>query len=159
MSPDAVRSISSVHALLAWSSVATLAVAAGLLSYRGGPSWRRRLEFVFAIASTALTSVTFALGGLLDMPYRLHLRQKLFLQSRTLGWLFERKEHFAVGAVSLALAGMFALIAVRLRSRRPGPSSIAADLGRAATASYVAAALLAASAAIAAAVVGVRAKL
>jgi hypothetical protein len=38
---------------------------------------------------------------MLHAPFQSKLRQKLFLASVTLGWLFERKEHVAFGAVAM----------------------------------------------------------
>ena len=80
MNPDVIRTMASFHALLAWSSAAALSVAAGMLAFGRRRASAHRFELGSAITATALASAAFATGASLDLPWRLHLRQRLFLQ-------------------------------------------------------------------------------
>lgn len=151
MSVEALRAIERAHAILAW--LATLAlVLSALASLRRGPA-RRGLLGAGALAS-ALLLITGALGALLDEGYRGRLRQRLFLASPTLGWLFERKLHLAFGAILLAISALSALLALR-RDDAAGPR--ARSLARAVTLALGASALLALFASVASTLVARRA--
>ena len=54
-------------------------------------------------------ALAFGSGIMLELPYRTHVRQRLFLASRMFGFLFERKLHFAFGALVFSLCGLAAL--------------------------------------------------
>jgi hypothetical protein len=98
---------------------------------------RRRAPLSAALATT-LISVAAAPGFYLYPSYRSSLKQRLFLHAPRIGWLFERKEHLAVGALALAWTG---LIAHLLLSRQL-PGTVNASLARTAHLAYVGAAVL-----------------
>jgi hypothetical protein len=162
MTVEALRRIASIHGALAWLSAALLVAAAILLARRkrGAP---RGLPLTVAATATALITTSSAVGMLLHEPYQRRLRQRIFVQSAPLGWLFERKEHLAFGALCLAWCALAAFVALSLRERRLARSSAAATpdpalqhLGAATVRAYAAAALLAAAACVASALVGRR---
>ena len=65
-----------------------------------------------AVAFAAgLVTLTGAMGVSLYGPYRDRLKQGLFIASPGVGYLFERKEHLAFGAILLAWAGAVAYFA------------------------------------------------
>ncbi len=111
MTPFALRSLEHVHGHLAWLSVAALLHPALLLSR---PNRRAPLA---ASLATGLVLVTASLGALVYSPYRDRIKQHIFLDAPRIGWLFERKEHLAVGAVAFALVGLVA----HLSAPRLGP--------------------------------------
>jgi hypothetical protein len=83
-----------------------------------------------------------ALGTVLYPPYRNTLKQRLFVQTPTIGWMFERKEHLAVGAIALAWVGCAAHLAL------PSfPEKTRERVARVAHLSFVSSAILAATAA------------
>jgi hypothetical protein len=151
---EALRRIAAAHGLLAWISAALLAIAAGLLA-------RRRPLPRYAIAAsalaTALTAIVSGLGMLLHEPYLSRLRQRIFVKDPALGWLFERKEHFAFGSLGLALGGLTSLVVFVLVERRfirgtnvgSAPTSpVLIALRRAVLTAYIASAALALAACI-----------
>ncbi len=135
MSPEALRLLERVHGHVAWLAVAALVHPAIVLR---NPRRRARLA---ATLATTLTTVTFGLGAVLYDPYSRRLRRPIYLASRTVGLLFERKEHLAVTAVALAWAGL----ALHL-SRGADPT--AETRARAAHLAYVAAAVIAGTVAV-----------
>ena len=54
------------------------------------------------------------LGAVIYPSYRERVKQHLFIEAPKLGWMFERKEHLAVGAVAFALIGCVAHLALPL---------------------------------------------
>jgi hypothetical protein len=101
-------------------------------------------------------TATGALGLLLHAPYQGRLRQRIFLQSPRIGWLFERKEHLSFGAIALAWCALAALVTLELRARRRGAApadAVSKDLHRAVVRAYAASAFLAAAAAAASSIV------
>lgn len=159
MNPDELRRIAAAHGLLAWIGVA-LTIAAAWLSLKRSPARRQSMTRAAAAGSVALLSASSALGALLLAPYQGRLRQRIFLQSPQIGWLFERKMHLSFGAVALAWCALFALVALEIRGRRDRARSsvarlpevegaISIDLHRAVVRAYAASALLAAAAAAA----------
>jgi len=70
----------------------------------------RRAHLSVALAVT-LATLAGALGASLYPSYRERLRQPIFAQAPGMGYLFERKEHLAFGAVLLAWAGAIAYVA------------------------------------------------
>ena len=126
--------LQEVHGGLAWVSVAALSAACVLIwrgrgAGRGAPgAWAAGIAAVLGVA-------VFVTGAMLHGPFQGRLRQRLFLASETLGWLFERKEHAAFGALALTLSALFAIVAARTAPRRPAGSegaSAARTLRRAA---------------------------
>ncbi len=149
MSPEALHAIAQAHAVAAWLATAALA-AAPLALLRP-----RRDRVTLAIGAVAALSVTVAggLGVLLEAPYRARLRQRLFVQAPSLGWLFERKEHLAFAAIVLAWCALAAASASRLTRDHER----AGDLHNVARLAAMAAAGLALAASVMAAIVARRA--
>lgn len=150
MSPSTLHLIALAHAVAAWLATAALvAVPLGLLVRP------RRDRVTFALGVVAALGVTIAggLGVLLEAAYRARLRQRLFVQAPSLGWLFERKEHLAFAAITLSWCALAAAAASRL-SREPERAD---DLHRVARLAGIAAAGLALAASVMAAVVARRA--
>jgi uncharacterized membrane protein len=88
--------------------------------------------------SVGMVTVAGGLGAGIYGDYREKLRQSIFQQARVMGYLFERKEHLAFGAVLLAYAGALAyVVATRLQG------DARERLRRAAHWSFVAAAVMA----------------
>jgi hypothetical protein len=145
VSPATLHLVARAHAVAAWVATAALVVAIPL-QIRA-----RRGRVTLAISVAAAIAVTLAggLGVLLEATYRAKIRQRLFVQSPTLGWLFERKEHLAFGAIVLAWATLSTMVAARL-SRDPAR---AADLRAAARLAAIASAGLALAASVMAAIV------
>jgi len=151
---EALRRIASVHGLLAWISAALLGLAAGLLARRS-PTAQPHQKPALAVSAlaTAFAALVSGLGALLHEPYLNRLRQRIFVKDPALGWLFERKEHFAFGSLGLALTALASLAALALLERRlarPGApaSTLAPSLRRAALTAYAASAGLALAACI-----------
>jgi hypothetical protein len=108
-------------------------------------------------------SAAFAAGIPLDLPYRGRLRQKVFIDSAALGWLFERKLHLSFGAVALAWCALALLTAGALARRAhagahppAAPPAWAADLERGGRAALIASAALTLLAAVFSAIVARR---
>jgi hypothetical protein len=95
------RFVEHLHGHLGWLAVAALFHPAILLRNPASP---RRAHFSIALA-VGLTTLAAAMGALLYPSYREQLRQPIFAASTTMGYLFERKEHLAFGALLLAWAG------------------------------------------------------
>jgi hypothetical protein len=142
VSQELLRTLARWHAVAAWAATIAVLIAALLHARRRLPAWAGALAAALALAAGGL-------GLALEEPYRSRLRQKLFLKAPSLGWLFERKLHLAVGALLLALAAAAALGAARHARRE----AVRRDLGRAAAFAFAAAAALMIAASIAATVV------
>jgi energy-converting hydrogenase Eha subunit E len=101
--------LNPLHAWLGYAS--TFAVALPLALSRA----RRRTRLVASAVGTLLL-VAATLSGLLRVEdYQQGARQALFVRSERIGWLFERKQHLAVGAALLAVVSFAAAVA---RARR-----------------------------------------
>jgi hypothetical protein len=132
---ESLRTLVQIHGALAWVSLAALAAAVFAV-------WRRRPRGALLVALAASLGVaTFVTGAMMHLPFQVKLRQRLFLASVTLGWLFERKEHAAFGALALSLGGVLALWASRLAERGGGEAAKAAPELRRAGALALSAAL------------------
>jgi hypothetical protein len=143
MSLEALRSLARLHAWTAWLATLALGIAA-LLHARG----RRGSSAMGAIAA-ALVLATSAIGLAMHDGYRARIRQKLFIASTTLGWLFERKQHLAFGATLLAVSATASSFA----ALRAVDRVFARELRRAALVGWVASAALALAASSASAIV------
>jgi hypothetical protein len=97
-----LRVLERIHGHLGWLSVAALLHPAILLR---NPKRRARLSVALA---TSFVVVTALLGANIYPEYRAHIKQHIFIEAPRLGWMFERKEHLAVGAVTFALIGCIA---------------------------------------------------
>lgn len=137
---DPIRVLTELH-----GSAGLLAVAALIhpLALLRRPSRRAPLA---CWAATAATTAVFGGGLALYGTYRERVKHELFVAAPSIGWLFERKEHLALGALALAWCGAIA----HALERRPG---LAAPMRRLALGAYAAAAAMAAFAAVAGLVV------
>ena len=109
---DPLRVLEHVHGHLGWLAAASLLHPAILLR-----NPRRRAHLAVAMA-VGFVTVTGALGAYLYGPYRDKVKQQLFIHAPSVGYLFERKEHLAVGAIFLAWAGGIAYAAA-VRAEEP----------------------------------------
>ncbi|MDI1443369.1 hypothetical protein [Polyangium sp. 6x1] len=154
MTPELLRRVALVHGVLAWiSAVALVALAVILVRLRKDARLSRGIHLA-ALATTTLVTAAFATGAWLDLPYRVHLRQRLFLASRALGWLFERKLHLSFGALVFAGLALVALFA----AGPDGHDESSRALRRASRLGYVASAIFALAACVIGTVVATRAR-
>jgi hypothetical protein len=138
MALDPVRLAEHVHGHLGWLAAAVLAHPAIVLRDRA-----RRAHLAVGLAA-GLPTLTAAIGVALYGPYREKLKQGIFLASPRVGWLFERKEHLAFGAVLLAWAGAGAYVGARHATARETRGLLRTIAHRAFVASALAAACVAA---------------
>ena len=132
MMPEQARAFVVVHAVLAvLATIAALAASATVF-------WRRAWFTRTALLALLLSFAAFVSGMRLDAPYRSYARQRLFVVSPTLGWLFERKMHASFIALALAVIAVAAASA----ASRLGPEA-AVDARRASSLAAVVAAVLA----------------
>jgi len=137
MSVLLLRVLERIHGHLAWLSVVALLHPAILLA---NPRRRARL----AVSLTTLAVVATALLGATIYPeYRGRIKQHIFIEAPRIGWMFERKEHLAVGAVTLAVAGCVAHLSLPLFVQDGTRSTVARLAHRAFVASFVLALLTA----------------
>ncbi len=62
--------------------------------------------------ATSSAIATALLGASIYPEYRARIKQQIFIEAPTVGWMFERKEHLAVGGVAFALVGCVAHFAL-----------------------------------------------
>ncbi len=105
MTFDFARALEHVHGHVGWLAVATLVHPAVVLRGTG----MRRATWAVGLA-TAFVTATAAMGVGLYPMYRQRVKRAIFETEPDLGWLFERKEHLAFGALLLAWAGALAYI-------------------------------------------------
>lgn len=129
---DPVRILVRVHGHLGWLAALALLHPAIVLRRT-----RRRAHLAVGL-STALVTLTFGVGVGIYGDYRDRLRQVIFQQGPRIGFLFERKEHLAFGALLLAWAGTAAYVGGHW-----APDATREPLRRASHAAFVAAAALA----------------
>jgi hypothetical protein len=147
VSVEALWTLERAHAVIAWLATAALVMAAWV-AVRGRPP--RRGALATGGAALALVIAAGATGLALHDPYRARLRQRLFLRSMQLGWLFEQKQHLAFAALLFAVAASASLGALALAEH---PPALARDLRRSAALAGTAAALFAVAASVASAIV------
>jgi hypothetical protein len=107
---DPLRIGEHLHGHIGWLAAIALLHPAVVL--------RRTTRRAHLAVGLAVGMVTLAggLGAAIYGDYRDKLRQSIFQQARMMGYLFERKEHLAFGAVLLAYAGALAyVVATRLQ--------------------------------------------
>lgn len=115
MPPDVLRRLTTFHGIVAWlDALLLLTVAVMTLRSQG---WKHPWFRPLAMTSTVGAILAFASGLLLEQHYRIHVKQRLFIASKNLGWLFERKQHFSLGVCAFALIGLCALWLVRKDER------------------------------------------
>jgi hypothetical protein len=102
---DPLRIAVRVHGHVGWLAAIALIHPAILLRRT-----KRRAHLSVALALGIVTTV-FGLGVAIYPSYREKLRQKIFQGAPSVGYLFERKEHLAYGALLLAWAGAIAYVA------------------------------------------------
>jgi len=129
---DSIRLVEHVHGHVGWIAAALLAHPAILLRRA-----RRRAD-VSVVLAVAIPTIAGAMGVWIYDAYRDRLRQPLFASAPHVGWLFERKEHLAFGAIVLAWCGACAYFA-----ERRAPPAIAASLRPGAHRAFAASAVLA----------------
>jgi hypothetical protein len=103
-----LRLLEHVHGHLGWLSVAALLHPAIVLR---NPNRRARLSVALA---TGFLVATALLGVCIYPQYRDRIKQHIFIELPKLGWMFERKEHLAVGALAFAIVGCVSHLALRL---------------------------------------------
>ena len=134
---DTLRIEEHVHGHLGWISAVALVHPAILLRRT-----KRRADLAVGL-SLVLISATGLLGVFLYTPYRDALRHSIFVDAPAVGYLFERKEHIALGAIGLAWAGAAAYVGAACLDGAPRDS-----LRRAAHWAFVASACFALVAAV-----------
>jgi hypothetical protein len=102
-----LRLAEHIHGHMGWLSAAALLHPAILLR-----NPRRRAPLAVLLTTLFVTS-TGMLGAWIYPEYRAQLKQAIFIHSPTVGWLFERKEHLAVGAIAFAWIGCVAHLSTR----------------------------------------------
>jgi hypothetical protein len=102
---DPLRIKEHLHGHLAWLSAVALVHPAILLRRT-----TRRAHLAVGI-SVALVTAVAAIGLAMYDGYREKLRRPIFASSMAMGYLFERKEHLAFGAVAFAWIGAIAYAA------------------------------------------------
>jgi hypothetical protein len=96
---DPLRVAEHVHGHLGWLAAIALVHPAILLRRA-----QRKAHLAVGLAVGVVTLVG-CLGAAMYPDYRDKLRQPIFQHAPTVGYLFERKEHLAFGAILLAWAG------------------------------------------------------
>lgn len=133
MTSQGLHALAMVHGALAWCGIVALIASISLFGVerRGGGAIsgsRRRAASWLLFVGIASTAFAFATGAMLHAPFQSRLRQRLFLASSTLGWLFERKEHVAFGA--LALMGIATCAAIGEKVARGVEDGVAREMRR-----------------------------
>jgi uncharacterized membrane protein len=141
---DTARLGEHIHGHLGWLSAIALVHPAIFLRRRD-----RRAHLSVAL-SVGLTTLAGALGASLYPSYRERLRPRIFAQAPAVGYLFERKEHLAFGAIAFAWAGalVYAAAALRVSNASDAEPGVRDALRKAAHWSFVASAVLAALTAV-----------
>jgi hypothetical protein len=107
ISEAALRVAEHIHGHMGWLSAAALLHPAILLR-----NPRRRAKLAVFL-TTAFVTATGLLGAWIYPEYRARLKQQIFIHAPHIGWLFERKEHLAVGALGFAWIGCVAHLSAR----------------------------------------------
>jgi hypothetical protein len=102
-----LRVAEHIHGHMGWLSAAALLHPAILLR-----NPKRRAKLAVSL-TTAFVTASGLLGAWIYPEYRSRLKQAIFIHTPTIGWLFERKEHLAVGAIGFAWIGCIAHLSAR----------------------------------------------
>ena len=97
-----LRLLERIHGHLGWLAVGALIHPAILLR-----NPKRRAPLAILLTALAVTAAG-ALGAWIYPDYRVLVKPLLFQDAPAVGWWFERKEHLAVGAISLTWIGALA---------------------------------------------------
>lgn len=111
MSAELIHRLTIAHGVVAWLDTVLLLVLASRLFFKQWPDkpWLPRL----AVTATLGAWISFALGLTLELHYRVHLRQHLFIASKNLGRLFESKIHLSFGIMTMAGIGLLMFVLSR----------------------------------------------
>lgn len=115
MPPDVVRRLIPLHGIVSWVD-ALLLVAVTIILVRQQRPDKPFFRWL-AISASLGAGLSFVSGLGLELHYRMHLRQRLFVASKTLGWFFERTFHLSFGVVAFAMVGLLLLILARHEAR------------------------------------------
>ena len=129
---DLLRVQEHLHGHLGW--LAAIALVHPAIVLRDA---RRRANWAVGL-SVAVVTVAAALGVLMYEAYRETLRQPIFAAAPAFGYLFERKEHLAFGAVMLSWVGGISYVASSSAN-----ADVRESLRKAAHRAFIAAAVLA----------------
>lgn len=132
-----LRVLERIHGHLGWLCVIALLHPAIFLR---NPKRRARLAVSL---TTGLVTVTALFGAYIYPEYRNRIKQHIFIELPWLGWMFERKEHLAVGAVAFALAGCLAHLSLPIFEDDGTKRTVARLAHRAFVASFALALLVA----------------
>jgi hypothetical protein len=99
-----LRVVEHIHGHGGWLTAVALVHPAIVLRRNRGGAWAVGL-------STTLVTAVASLGVWLYPFYTEQLKQRIFQTGPRIGWLFERKEHLAFGAVMFTWAGAAAYVA------------------------------------------------
>ncbi len=102
---DLARVGEHLHGHLGWLAAIALVHPAIFLRRHNR---RAHLSVTLAVA---VATIAGAVGASLYPAYRETLRQPIFAEAPAIGYLFERKEHLAFGAILLAWAGAVTYVA------------------------------------------------
>ena len=102
---DPLRIQEHVHGHLGWLAAIALVHPAILLRRT------KRKADLSVLLGVATVTLVGGLGVAMYGDYRDRLRQPIFQHAPAIGYLFERKEHLAFGAILLAWAGAVAYLA------------------------------------------------
>jgi len=130
---DPLRIAEHLHGHLGWLAAVALLHPAILLR-----NAKRKAHLSVALAALVVTAVG-AIGVAMYTAYRAKLKQSIFQNAPAVGFLFERKEHLAFGAIFLTWAGALVYVA----AIRTGDDRALLALRKAAWWAFVAAAVLA----------------
>lgn len=107
MNPDyLLRFLERVHGHLGWLAVAALLHPALLLR---NP---RRRATTSILLTTLFVTLAGGLGAWIYPDYRTQLKLRIFVTAPEIGWMFERKEHLAVGVICFCWIGCLAHFSV-----------------------------------------------
>jgi hypothetical protein len=132
-----LRVLERIHGHLGWLCVAALLHPAIFLR-----NPRRHARLAVAL-TTIVVLATGLLGGYIYPEYRNRLKQHVFIEAPRIGWLFERKEHLAVGAIAFAVAGCVAHLSLPVFSDAATRKTAATLAHRAFVAAFVLALIVA----------------
>lgn len=102
---DPLRIAEHVHGHVGWLAAISLVHPAIVLRRK-----TRKAHLAVGLA-TALATAAATMGAAMYPSYREQLRQAIFIHAPSVGYMFERKEHLAFGAVLFAWAGAIAYAA------------------------------------------------